>query len=152
MERKKAYRNEKQTLRQERLPFAERFVQLDLRENRVVGSFLGNLDIVGVALLESCPCNAHKLCLIVQLLDICTACVAHARAQAAQQLEDGVRQRPLIRDPALNPFGYKFLLLALEIAVAAASAHGPQTAHAPVDLALLCQPLPPVLSQCRRCT
>ncbi len=44
---------------------------------RVVRSFLCDIDIVRMALLEACACNADELCLLVESRDIHTSAVAH---------------------------------------------------------------------------
>lgn len=44
---------------------------------RVVGSFLGDIDIVGVALLESCTCDLDELRLLMKRGDINAAAITH---------------------------------------------------------------------------
>ena len=82
----------------------------------IVGSFLGDIDIVGVGLPEASGGNLHKLGLAVQLLYGVTASVAHTGLQAAHQLVDGLARQSLVRNSAL--------------------VHGRQGTHTPVDLEL----------------
>ena len=102
----------------------------------IVGSFLGDIDIVGVGLPEASGGNLHKLGLAVQLLYGVTASVAHTGLQAAHQLVDGLARESLVRNSALYPFGNQLLVVLLEIAVLGALVHGRQGTHTPVDLEL----------------
>ena len=107
-----------------------------LRMKAVVGSFLGDLDIMGMAFFQACAGNAHKLSFLVQLLNVGAAGVAHACPQASHHLEHSVRQGSLIRHAAFHAFGHELLLFALEVPVAAALAHSAQAAHAAIHLEL----------------
>ena len=55
-------------------------------------------------------------------------------AQAAHELEDGVRQRPLVGHAALDALGHELLGVLLEVAVLAALGHGGEGTHAAIDL------------------
>ena len=43
----------------------------------VVGSFLSDINIVGMALLETCTCDSYELSLIVESGDVGTSAVTH---------------------------------------------------------------------------
>ena len=79
----------------------------------IVGSFLGDIDIVGVGLPEASGGNLHKLGLAVQLLYGVTASVAHTGLQAAHQLVDGLARQSLVRNSALYPFGNHVFLMSV---------------------------------------
>src|SRR6185295_8464276 len=72
-----------------------------------------------------------------ELLDAAAATVAHAGAQAADELVHRLGEAAPVRDPALDPLGDQLHVgggLGLEVAVLAAGPHGPHRAHAPVLL------------------
>ena len=56
----------------------------------VVGSFLGDIDIVGVALLQAGAGDADKLAVGAQLFNIVGAAVAHAGTETAHHLINGL--------------------------------------------------------------
>src|SRR5947209_2483995 len=103
----------------------------------VVGRFLGDDDVVDVALLQTGRGDAHESRARLQLADAPGAAVAHACAQAAHELLHHRRQLPLVRDHALDALGHQLARLALElleVPVARAFLHGPDGAHAAVAL------------------
>ena len=63
----------------------------------VVGSFLGDINIVGMALTQTCGGDTDKLALGAESVNIRCAAVAHTGADTAQHLEDGVRHGSAIR-------------------------------------------------------
>ena len=67
-----------------------------------------------MALLEASAGDAHKLGLLVELLNAGAAGVAHAGTQAADHLIDGVGQGALEGHTALYPFGYQLAGVSLE--------------------------------------
>src|SRR3954469_19037983 len=78
----------------------------------------------------------------LHLLDRGRAAVAHRLAQPADELVEDVRDRALVRHPALDPFGDQLvdvLDVALEVPVlrVAARLHRAERAHAPVLLEAL---------------
>src|SRR5919108_2059216 len=106
----------------------------------VVGRFLGDGDVVRVALPHPGGRHADEACLL-ELLDRRRAAVAHRLTQAPDQLVDDVRQRPFVGDTALDPLGDELAHLVdlfLEVAVArVARPHRPDGAHPAVLLELL---------------
>src|SRR5690606_10806975 len=108
----------------------------------VVRRFLGGGHVVHVALAHAGRRTANQPGLALPPGDVGAAAVAHAGAQAADELVDDRRRRTLVRDPPLNPFGYQLvgrpasfqIELVLEVAVAAAAAHGANRPHAAVLL------------------
>jgi len=82
---------------------------------------------VGMALDEAGVANAHELGLFPQLGQGPGPHVAHARPQAAHQLEDIVGQRPLVGHLALDALRYVLavpLARAIPVALAAAALFG----------------------------
>src|SRR5699024_7947554 len=102
----------------------------------VVGSFLGDIDIVGVRLPQAGSRDLHELGVLLQLLDGVAAGVAHTGPQAAHELVDGVAGGSLVGDAALHALGNQLLVVLLEVAVLGAVVHGGQRAHAAVGLKL----------------
>src|SRR6059036_2203713 len=105
----------------------------------VVRRFLGDDDVVDVALLEPGRGDAHETRPRLQLADAPGATVPHARPQPAHELLHHRRQRPLVRDHALDALGHELTRVGvavelLEIAVARAFLQGPDGAHAAVAL------------------
>ena len=82
-------------------------------EARVIGSFLGDDDVVGMAFLDRGRGHLDEPGLGPKLLDGPRAAIAHPGPQAADELEDEVGQRALVRDAALDPFGDELLARAL---------------------------------------
>ena len=63
--------------------------------------------------------------------------IAHGRAQAADQLVQDRRDRPLVRHLALDALGHQLQRVGdflLEVAVGRAARHGAQRAHAAIGL------------------
>src|SRR5882724_5258087 len=87
--------------------------------DRVVGGFLGDRDVVGMRLAEAGPADAHELRLGAELLDRLGAAVAHAGAQAADELVDEFAEPALERDHAFHALGDE-LGLVLDRALAVA--------------------------------
>src|SRR5439155_26627946 len=103
----------------------------------VVGRFLGDDDVVDVALLEPGRGDAHEARPRLQLADAGRAAVAHAGPQAADELLDHGRERSLVGHHALDALRHQLARLALElleVPVARAFLHGPDRAHAAVAL------------------
>ena len=89
----------------------------------VVGSFLGDVDIVGMALFETCAGDADKLCFLLQLGDSGSTAVTHTGAQTAHQLVDGLADRSAIGNTTLDAFGNELLGAGLEVTVGGALVH-----------------------------
>src|SRR5262249_44840411 len=111
----------------------------------VVRRFLGDDDVVHVALADAGRRDANELRFFGQLLDRPAATVAHAGAKAADQLVDHRSQAAFVRDTAFDAFGHELvaavaggggwnLEFVLEVAIAAAAPHGANRAHAAVLL------------------
>jgi len=105
-----------------------------LNTRRVVGSFLGDVDIVRVGFLQARACDLDKLRALLQLGDSRAAAVAHTAPDTAYKLENGVGYRPLIRHTTLNTFGNEFFRVALEVSVGGTLFHSGETSHAAVYL------------------
>ena len=73
----------------------------------VVRCFARDDDVVNVRLAEPCAADAHETRVLLQLGDGLAAKVAHAAAQAADQLVDHVAQRSAIGHAALDTLGYE---------------------------------------------
>ena len=91
------------------------------------------------------PAGVTRISLRVTLQgrESAAAAVAHAGAQAADELVNHRRDAALVRDAALDPLGHELLgrlrvrieiELVLEVAVAAAAAHRAERSHAAVFL------------------
>ena len=102
----------------------------------IVGGFLGDGDIVGVAFDKARAGDADELGLFVQFGDGGAAGVAHAALDAAHQLVDVIRQRAPVGHAALHALRHQLFVALLEVAVAAAVLHGGDGAHAAVALVL----------------
>ena len=102
----------------------------------IVGGFLGDLNIVGMALSEARAGDADKLCLLVKVGDSRAAGVAHASLQAAHKLINSVGQHSLVGYASFDAFGDELSVARLEVAVGAALAHSSEAAHTAVDLEL----------------
>src|SRR5271157_2063897 len=125
--------------------------------NAIVGRFSRNDHIVHVAFAQAGVADAHKLCLFLKIADGCAAQIAHAGAQAANQLEYHGFKRPAVwhapLDTLRNKLGQTVLVgalalhnalaarfragqivCALEITLARTLAHGGQRAHAAIAL------------------
>src|SRR5262245_17986856 len=102
----------------------------------VVRRFLGDGDVVRMALAHTGGADTHEAGVALELLDGGDTAVAHAGAQAADQLEHHVAQRALVRHAAFDALGHQLRarFAGLEVAVAAALIHGADRAHAAVLL------------------
>src|SRR5699024_6617360 len=83
----------------------------------IVGRFLGDVDVVGMALLEARAGDLDKLRLLVEFGDGGAAAVTHTGPDAAHQLEDGVSHGALVRHTALNALGNQLFAVLLEVPV-----------------------------------
>src|SRR5262249_48734247 len=73
----------------------------------VIRGLVRDVDVVDVALAEAGGGDAHEDGALNQLREAAGAEVAHARAQAADELLHDERQRALVRHPALDAFGHE---------------------------------------------
>src|SRR5262249_27353945 len=114
-------------------------------EARVIGRFLGDDDIVRVALLDRGAGDRDEPGLGPEFFDGAGAAVAHAGAEAADELEDEIGERALVGDPAVDAFGDELLgrlVLGvrrpggsvLAVAVVGPLGHGADGAHAAIRL------------------
>src|SRR3954447_21296508 len=87
--------------------------------------------------------DADHLCVVLERGNVGAAAVAHSGAQPPHELVNHRRDAPFVCDASLDPFGYQLLAsrgiriqieLVLEIAVAAAAAHGADRSHAAILL------------------
>src|SRR3954470_23497524 len=74
----------------------------------VVRRLAQDRDVVDVALAQPGAGDADKGAVALHLGDRAVAGVAHRGAQPADQLVDDAPDRPLMRDPSLDPLGYQF--------------------------------------------
>ena len=74
----------------------------------VVGGFAGDDDVVDVALAEAGVGDADEARVGLQLCDGAAAEVAHAGAQAADELVDHGFERAAVGDAAFDAFGDEF--------------------------------------------
>src|SRR5215213_2168816 len=103
----------------------------------VVRSLLRDNHVVYVRLFEARGAYAYEARVLLELLYVAAARVAHARAEAADELGDHVRERALVRDAALDAFGDELRLhlgRLLRVAILRALAHRADGAHAAVRL------------------
>src|SRR5207249_862064 len=110
---------------------------LELLLKAVVRRFLGDDDVVDVALLQAGGGDAHEARARLQLADAGGAAVAHPCAQAAYELLHHGRERPFVRNHALDALGDELARLPfelLEVPVARAFLHRADRAHAAVAL------------------
>src|SRR6185312_14663265 len=94
-------------------------------------------DVVDVRLAQAHGRGPNEPRLGPELFAGPAAGVAHAGLHAADQLVKRLRQRAAVRDAPFDPLGDQLGVagdLALEVAVAAAGAHGADRPHAPVHL------------------
>src|SRR5690606_37080211 len=99
----------------------------------VVRRLPGDLHVVRVGLPEPALRNAHELRPRAQFLDVPATAVAHAAAQPADELEDHIRDRPLVGHAPLDPLGHELARggrVLLEVAVRRTLLHGAERAHA----------------------
>lgn len=86
----------------------------------IVGGFLGDFHVVWMAFRKSRAGNAYKLAVFLQRRDVAATAVAHARAQSAAQLVDGVGNFAFVCNASFYSFGDEFFVFrhaALEVAV-----------------------------------
>src|SRR6266545_3776038 len=85
----------------------------------VVRGFLGDDDVVHVALAQAGGADAHEAGARAQLVDVAAADVAHAGAQAADELVDRLRERAAVGHAALDALGHELVGrdVALEVAI-----------------------------------
>src|SRR5689334_19154018 len=109
----------------------------------VVRGFLGDHHVVDVALTGAGGGDPDQPGLGLQMPHGGAAAVAHPGAQAADELMDHGREAALVRHAPLDPFGDQLVAaiavrreveLVLEVAIAAALAHGADRAHAAILL------------------
>src|ERR1035438_7401605 len=81
-----------------------RFPLLDM----IVGRLPGDDHVVDVTLAQAGAGDAHKLGFLLQFRDAAATQIAHAGAQAADELEDHGLQRSAVGDTALDSLGDKF--------------------------------------------
>ena len=65
-----------------------------LEAGRIVRSFLSDVDIVGMALLQASASDADELSLIMHLEDGAAAHITHTGAQTTDELEYSIGNRP----------------------------------------------------------
>ena len=110
----------------------------------VVGRLVGDLDVVGMALLAAGCGDPHEPGPGAQRLEGGRAGVAHAAAQPAHQLVDDLSERAGVGHPTLDALGDELARrradggrgsgLGTRIAVGAEALHRAERAHAPVAL------------------
>src|SRR5438552_11379836 len=116
------------------MAFVELYTSPELFKS-IVGGFLGDDNVVDVALTQSRRRDAHKASFALQFVDGPAPAVAHSGAQAPDQLGDHVGERALVGDAAFDALGDQFRNLAfLRVAVSRSRAHGGDGAHAAVGL------------------
>jgi hypothetical protein len=98
----------------------------------VVHRFLGDDDIVRVAFFETTGGDADETGFGAEFVERVGPDVAHAAAQAADELEDDFGKRALVGHAGLDAFGDELAGAVLAVAVARAFAHGFEAAHAAV--------------------
>src|SRR5580658_9154343 len=74
----------------------------------IVGCFAGDNHVVHVTLTQACAGDAHEARLLLKLRDGTAAEIAHAGAQAADELKDHGLKRAAIGNAALDAFRDKF--------------------------------------------
>src|SRR5512141_3513143 len=103
----------------------------------VVRRFLLDDHVVDVALLEAGRRDPDEARLHAQLGDRLAAEVAHAAAEAADELQDRHLDGALVRHAPLDPLRHELVRVGdvrLEVAVLRPLLHGPERAHAAVLL------------------
>ena len=101
----------------------------------VVGGFAGDGDVVDVGFAEAGACDAAEAGVVLEVLDVGAAGVAHAGAEAADELVDDGADGAFVADAAFDAFGDELegvLDFLLEVAVGTAPGHGADAAHAAV--------------------
>src|SRR5436190_15251367 len=102
----------------------------------VVRRLFRDRDVVHVALAHAGARHANELGLALHVRDGAAADIAHARAEAADQLVHDAAQRPAVRDASLDAFGHELVDVGrvLEIAILRPLLHGAEGPHAAVAL------------------
>src|SRR5262245_32504501 len=109
----------------------------------VVGGFLRNGDVMGMALLYRGRADEDEARAGAQLLDVACPTVAHAGPQPAHELVDERRQRSLVGHASFDTLRHQLAAAGggcfpaadpLAVAVAGAGHHRPERPHAAVDL------------------
>src|SRR5688500_16574539 len=104
-----------------------------LQLHRIVGSFASDGHIVRVRLPQTGGGDAHELRVGAQLVDRRAPYVAHPGPEAADHLEQDVRDWALVRHASLDSLGYELPgrhLAFLEIPIRASVLHCRETSHA----------------------
>ena len=101
---------------------------------RIVRSFLGDLNIMRVALQQTGVGDLYELCLFVEQLNGLAAAVTHTGANTAYQLEHGIGNTALVRHTTFYALRHQLLGTLLEVSVLGTICHSSQTAHAAVYL------------------
>lgn len=101
---------------------------------RVVRCFLGDLNVMRMALQQSGIGDLHELCLFVEQLDGLAAAVTHTGADTAHQLKYRIGNTALIRYTAFDTLRNQLLCAFLEVSVLGTVCHSSQAAHATVYL------------------
>ena len=91
----------------------------------IVGGFLRDLDIVGMALLEGSGRDLDELAFLLKLFNVMRACKTHTAADTAAHLEDNVLNLAFIGYAAFDAFGNKLLGIFLEVSVLTALSSQP---------------------------
>src|SRR5271154_1204794 len=84
----------------------------------VVGCFARDDYVVNVALAQAGGRNAHEVAALLEFIQICHAAVAHAAAQAADELIDEAGERTFIGDLSFDSFGDGLAALCTFLAIA----------------------------------
>lgn len=97
---------------------------------RVVRCFLGDLNVMRMALQQSGIGDLHELCLFVEQLDGLAAAVTHTGADTAHQLKYRIGNAALIRYTAFDTLRNQLLCAFLEVSVLESVCHSTRAAHA----------------------
>ena len=107
----------------------------DLRVvHAIVGSFLGDDDVVDMAFAQARGGDFHHLGFFEEFLNGRRAAVAHTGADAAHKLVNGLAGQAAEGHASHDAFGDELLALLLEVTVGAAFLHGVDGPHAAIDL------------------
>jgi hypothetical protein len=80
-------------------------------EGRVIGCLLGDVNIMHMTFAEACVGNANITGFALKIFDVSATCITHPGSQSADELKNGLYQRPLVGDPTFNSFRDQFLNL-----------------------------------------
>src|SRR5699024_5331790 len=100
----------------------------------VIRRFLGDVDIMRMALSERCRRDLDKSAVFLQFIDRVRTAVAHTGTDAANELEYGILNGSLVGNAAFHAFRNQLLRVGLEVTVLAAVFHGGDGSHAAVNL------------------